>query len=83
MQLVSHGTTFLFKAHLAHAQYFIKQFKCLLFNFLKELPIIQNIIPEYLAQAYPRAILARGVPHKSMVLSSKILSSPAENQHQS
>ena len=45
--------SFLIKAYPAHAQYFLEQLKSPLFNFFKKLPIIQNIIPEYLAQAYP------------------------------
>ena len=44
--------SFLFQAHPAYAQYFFQQLKSPLFNFLKKLPIIQKLIPEYLAQAY-------------------------------
>ena len=43
--------SFLFKAHPVHVQYLIEQLKSPLFNFFKKLPIIQKIIPEYLAQA--------------------------------
>ena len=38
-RLSSHGTKFLFKAHPAHAQYFLEQLKSPSFNFLKKLPI--------------------------------------------
>ena len=46
------NTSFLIKAHPAYAQYFLEQLKSPLFNFFEKLPIIQKIIPEYLAQAY-------------------------------